>query len=147
MSQPIQERVDELISGITTECAIKLFGDDLEVLREKAEEKYVAAKTLATQKCREYEPLVSDRHDGEIFSDAKALRDRFFAAADKLAALVKDGKEVEVEFDIRNHFRKGPIPLYNVIADLPGTEHPEPTADPEAAPAPADPSGPGEADA
>jgi cobalt-zinc-cadmium resistance protein CzcA len=38
MSQPIQERVDELISGIRTECAIKLFGDDLEVLRDKAEE-------------------------------------------------------------------------------------------------------------
>jgi cobalt-zinc-cadmium resistance protein CzcA len=38
MSQPIQERVDELISGIRTQCAIKLFGDDLEVLRRKADE-------------------------------------------------------------------------------------------------------------
>jgi len=38
MSQPIQERVDELISGIRTECAIKLFGDDLDVLHDKAEE-------------------------------------------------------------------------------------------------------------
>jgi cobalt-zinc-cadmium resistance protein CzcA len=38
MSQPIQERVDELISGIRTQCAIKLFGDDLDVLRDKAQE-------------------------------------------------------------------------------------------------------------
>jgi len=38
MSQPIQERVDELISGIRTECAVKLFGDDLDILRDKAEE-------------------------------------------------------------------------------------------------------------
>jgi heavy metal efflux system protein len=38
MSQPIQERVDELISGIRTECAIKLFGDDLEILWDKAGE-------------------------------------------------------------------------------------------------------------
>ena len=38
MSQPIQERVDELISGIRTECAIKLFGDDLDVLWDKAAE-------------------------------------------------------------------------------------------------------------
>jgi len=38
MSQPIQERVDELISGIRTECAIKLFGDDLDVLWTKGEE-------------------------------------------------------------------------------------------------------------
>ncbi|MFT4512946.1 MAG: carboxypeptidase Q [Planctomycetota bacterium] len=36
-----------------------------------------------------------------------------------------NGKEVEVEFDIRNHFRKGPIPLYNVIADIVGTEFPD----------------------
>jgi cobalt-zinc-cadmium resistance protein CzcA len=37
MSQPIQERVDELISGIRTECAIKLFGDDLDLLHHHAE--------------------------------------------------------------------------------------------------------------
>ncbi len=38
MSQPIQERVDELISGIRTERAIKLFGDDLTGLKQRAGE-------------------------------------------------------------------------------------------------------------
>src|SRR4026208_93619 len=38
MSQRIQERGDELISGVRTECAIKLFGEDLHVLRDKATE-------------------------------------------------------------------------------------------------------------
>jgi cobalt-zinc-cadmium resistance protein CzcA len=38
MSQPIQERVDELISGVKTEVAVKLFGDDLIVLKDKADE-------------------------------------------------------------------------------------------------------------
>jgi len=38
ISQPIQQRVDELISGVRTEATVKLFGDDLEVLRNKAEE-------------------------------------------------------------------------------------------------------------
>ncbi len=38
MSMPIQERVDELISGIKTQLAVKIFGDDLDVLREKAEQ-------------------------------------------------------------------------------------------------------------
>ncbi len=37
MSQPIQERVDELISGIKTECAIKLYGEDLGVLKDRAD--------------------------------------------------------------------------------------------------------------
>jgi heavy metal efflux system protein len=47
MSQPIQERVDELISGIRTECAIKLFGDDLDVLWDKAEEIAVLLQQIA----------------------------------------------------------------------------------------------------
>ncbi len=38
MSQPIQERVDELISGIRTVCAIKLFGDNLDRLVAMAEQ-------------------------------------------------------------------------------------------------------------
>ncbi len=38
---------------------------------------------------------------------------------------VESGRKVVLRFDIRNHFKKGPIPLYNVIADLPGSEHPE----------------------
>lgn len=38
MSQPIQERVDELISGVRTEATAKLFGSNLELLRDKAEE-------------------------------------------------------------------------------------------------------------
>ena len=44
---------------------------------------------------------------------------------DEISNWVKDGKDVALEFDIRNHFRKGPIKLYNVIADIPGTEHPD----------------------
>jgi hypothetical protein len=43
----------------------------------------------------------------------------------ELRGLLDEGKKVEVEFDIRNHFRRGPIQLYDVIADIPGTEHPD----------------------
>ncbi len=45
ISQPIQQRIDELISGVRTEATVKLFGDDLEILRSKAEE---IAGVLAT---------------------------------------------------------------------------------------------------
>jgi carboxypeptidase Q len=43
----------------------------------------------------------------------------------KLAALLDDGKSVQVEFDIDNRFKKGPVPLYNVIAELKGSKFPE----------------------
>jgi hypothetical protein len=41
-----------------------------------------------------------------------------------LLGRVERGEEVELEFDVDNRFLPGPVPLYNVIADLPGTELP-----------------------
>lgn len=46
ISQPIQERVDELISGIKTEVAIKLSGDDLDILKAKAEQIAAIMRTV-----------------------------------------------------------------------------------------------------
>ena len=46
MSQPIQERVDELISGIRTECAVKIFGEDLDLLHRKADEIAALLQTI-----------------------------------------------------------------------------------------------------
>lgn len=38
MSQPISDRVDEMVSGVRADIAVMLYGDDLEVLVEKARE-------------------------------------------------------------------------------------------------------------
>ncbi|MGZ8421351.1 MAG: efflux RND transporter permease subunit [Nitrospira sp.] len=46
MSQPIQQRVDELISGVRTEFAIKLFGDDVDVLKERADQIATIMRTV-----------------------------------------------------------------------------------------------------
>jgi len=36
MAQPISDRVDEMVTGVRSDVAVKLFGDDLEVLKAKA---------------------------------------------------------------------------------------------------------------
>ena len=39
--------------------------------------------------------------------------------------LLKQGKEVKIAIDIKVEFKQGPIKVYNVIAELPGTEKPD----------------------
>lgn len=38
ISQPVQQRVDELLSGVRAQIVVKLYGDDLDTLKDKAEE-------------------------------------------------------------------------------------------------------------
>lgn len=45
-SQPIQMRVGELIAGVRSDVAIKLFGDDVDVLKEKADEILRVVQTI-----------------------------------------------------------------------------------------------------
>ena len=43
----------------------------------------------------------------------------------KIVELVQSGKDVQLSIDIDVEFRKGPVPLHNVIAELPGSEKPD----------------------
>tara|TARA_A100001391_G_C5054672_1_gene274388 strand:- start:594 stop:1784 length:1191 start_codon:yes stop_codon:yes gene_type:complete len=44
---------------------------------------------------------------------------------DYLAARVNEGVDIQVEFDLEHNLSAGPFPVYNVIAEIPGTEFPE----------------------
>ena len=39
--------------------------------------------------------------------------------------LVKERRPIELEFDIRNHFRPGPVKFHNVVAKITGTHYPD----------------------
>jgi len=43
----------------------------------------------------------------------------------KIVGLLGEGKEVRLTIDVKNVFRKGPIKLHNVLADLKGVEKPD----------------------
>jgi cobalt-zinc-cadmium resistance protein CzcA len=38
MAQPISDRVDEMVTGVRSDVAVKVFGDDLDLLKKKADE-------------------------------------------------------------------------------------------------------------
>ena len=65
--------------------------------REKAETTYTSAKSTAMKKCVEYDDLVSDKRDRELFAVATAARDRFFAATDKLVAASKGSDKAQAQ--------------------------------------------------
>ena len=46
MAQPISDRVDEMVTGVRSDVAIKVFGDDLDRLRDKAEAIARVAQTI-----------------------------------------------------------------------------------------------------
>ena len=44
---------------------------------------------------------------------------------DTLNSRLADGEEVTFEANLQNHFSEGPFPLFNTIAEIPGTEFPD----------------------
>ncbi len=63
-SQPIATRVDELLSGIKAQIAIKLFGEDLDVLEKKGQEIKSVVETI---------PGVSDLQMEQISGEAQLV--------------------------------------------------------------------------
>ncbi len=61
-SQPIQCRIDELVAGTRAQLILKLFGDDMEVLKTKAEQ-----ISAVLRKVRGTADLVVERIDGQPY--------------------------------------------------------------------------------
>ena len=66
MAQPISDRVDEMVTGVRADVAVKLFGDDLDLLIAKANEIAKVASTIRGQRDSRIDklrrPAVPDHH-------------------------------------------------------------------------------------
>jgi cobalt-zinc-cadmium resistance protein CzcA len=62
MSMPIQERLDELISGIKTQLAVKIFGDDIEVLLGNAKRAVAILSTIPGAKDIKMEQVAGQQY-------------------------------------------------------------------------------------
>lgn len=62
MSQPISDRVDEMVTGVRADVAVKIFGDDLDTLREKAQEVAKVASSIQGTQSRHGQAKDRRRH-------------------------------------------------------------------------------------
>lgn len=69
-TQPIAMRVDELVSGVKSQVAVKLFGEDMDILREKGEE---IARVLAS--VRGAEDVMTEKVSGLWYLEVDIDRD------------------------------------------------------------------------
>jgi len=88
-SQPIAERVDELLSGVKAQLAIKLFGPDLTVLASKARE--IETVVQAIPGARE---VAMEQVEGEaqlVIRPKREQLSRFGLSVDDVMLLVRNG--------------------------------------------------------
>ena len=88
-SQPIATRVDELLSGVKAQLAIKLMGSDLNILAQKGREiENIVAKTAGTT------DVAMEQIQGEaqlVISPDRRQLSRYGISVSELMALVRDG--------------------------------------------------------
>lgn len=130
-SQPIAVAVDELVSGVKAQLAIKVFGSDLEILKEKAEEIREAIEDV-----RGVADLQVDQVTGQpqvqIIVDRKKIA-RYGINVAEVQELIKvafGGQEVglvyegQKQFDIfvrfQKQYRKDIKAIRNLLVDAPG---------------------------
>jgi len=88
-SQPIATRVDELLSGVKAQLAIKLFGSDLAVLAEKGQEIEKVVQSIAGTRDVAMEQIAGEAQ--LVVRPNRALLSRYGLAVGDVMAIVRDG--------------------------------------------------------
>lgn len=88
-SQPIAMRVDELLSGVKAQLAIKLFGPDLTMLQEKGEAISQAIKAVAGATDVQLEQIAGEAQ--LVVTPNRHALSRYGLSVDQMMNLVSDG--------------------------------------------------------
>ena len=128
--QPIQMRFNELISGVKSDVSVKIYGDDLDVLRAKADEAAALIRPLAGVGDLKVEqiiglPQLRVRYDrarlaqyGLRVRDLNALLQTAFAG--QTAGQVYEGeRRFDLVLRLDSLHRRGPDDLQRLLVSLP----------------------------
>ena len=105
ISQPIAQRVDEMVTGVRSQVAVKIFGDDLEQLRKLSEQ--VARIVKATPGARDIRiERLSGQQELTINIDRRAIARHGINVSDvnELIATAVGGKAVTQVFEGERRF-------------------------------------------
>jgi cobalt-zinc-cadmium resistance protein CzcA len=105
LSQPIAQRVDEMVTGVRSQVAVKIFGDDLEELRKLSEQ--VARIVKSTRGARDLRiERLSGQQELTIDIDRRAIARHGINVADvnELIATAVGGKAVTQVFEGERRF-------------------------------------------
>lgn len=105
LSQPIAERVDEMVTGVRSEIAVKIFGDDLDKLRELSEQIARILRTVPGAQDIRIERL-SGQQSLTIDIDRNAIARNGINVADvhELIETAVGGREVSILYEGERRF-------------------------------------------
>src|SRR3954453_6107101 len=124
MAQPISDRVDEMVTGVRADIAVKIFGDDLNVLIDKAEQVAVVAHGI-----RGFRDSKVDRVGGQQYLNVNIDRNaiaRYGINASDVNDLIETavaGKSATEVYEGERRFQavvRLPEPLRDSVQDIKG---------------------------
>ncbi len=88
-SQPIGTRVDELLSGVRAQLAIKLFGPDLDILAQQGQQIEMLVKTITGTRDVAMEQIAGESQ--LVITPKRDALSRYGLSVDNVLTLVRDG--------------------------------------------------------
>jgi cobalt-zinc-cadmium resistance protein CzcA len=128
--QPIEMRVNEMVAGIRSDVGVKIFGDDLNVLKQKAREVDAALKKIPGAVDVASEPMTG-QSTVQIEVDRAAIARHGIAASDVLDVVaslgtrevgeLQDGqRRFPITLRIHDRYRKDPASIGRILVASPG---------------------------